>query len=327
MQKLVSVIIPVYNVEKYLSRCIKSVINQTYKNIEIILVNDGSQDKSGDICDKYAKKDNRIKVIHQDNKGVAITRNTAIQNANGDFILQVDSDDFIEIDLIEKAINKLFHTNSDIVFFCPLLIDENQNKIKNKYIDFNFLDLENKVINGKTALKLLFNHKVYSYNWTILAKKNLYKNIFYPKDRIYEDTATLYKIYANAKKCCFINENLYYYLQRNNSLTNNISLKNILDMLILIEEIENYINLYFNDLLNDFYWYKCSLLTIAYINAKKIYDEPLSKQIKYQFKKAHKNVSLFKKTDNPFFVKVFLLNFGLIDLALWLKNVNNKRRK
>lgn len=115
MNGLISIIVPVYNVEKYIERCIDSVINQTYKNLEIILVDDGSNDKSGIICDEYAKKDSRIKVIHKENSGVSNARNKGLDNATGQYIAFIDSDDWIEPDMYEYMMQKMIENNVDMV--------------------------------------------------------------------------------------------------------------------------------------------------------------------------------------------------------------------
>lgn len=115
MRGKISIIVPVYNVEKYLSQCIESIINQNHKNIEIILVNDGSTDKSGDICDKYSLKDNRIKVIHKKNEGVSIARNTGLKVATGEYIAFVDGDDLVDKDIYTRLINVINNSKYDLV--------------------------------------------------------------------------------------------------------------------------------------------------------------------------------------------------------------------
>ena len=114
MTDLVSVIVPIYKVEKYLGKCVDSIINQTYKNLEIILVDDGSPDNSGKICDEYAKKDNRIKVIHKENGGLSSARNAGLDVATGEFIAFVDSDDRIHLDFVEKLYRAIKEENADI---------------------------------------------------------------------------------------------------------------------------------------------------------------------------------------------------------------------
>lgn len=130
---LVTVVLPIYNVEKQLNRCIESVVNQTYKNIEIILVDDGSVDSCPAICDEWAKKDYRIRVIHKQNQGLGMARNTGIENANGEFICFFDSDDFIEPETVEKAHRRAKDENADIVNFGTNFCDES-GKVKDSFI-------------------------------------------------------------------------------------------------------------------------------------------------------------------------------------------------
>ena len=116
-QELISVIIPVYNVEKYLRECIDSVLNQSYQNLEIILVDDGSTDSSGEICDEYEKQDIRIRVIHQKNQGLSGARNTGFQNANGEYVYFLDSDDWIVPEAIKCLVKRAEEESADVVFF------------------------------------------------------------------------------------------------------------------------------------------------------------------------------------------------------------------
>ena len=113
--KKISIVVPVYNVENYIEECINSIINQTYKNLEIILVDDGSTDSSGKICDKFAKNDDRIKVIHKKNEGLGKTRNVRILESTGDYLFFVDSDDFIDLNTIEKLYNRSNNGTMDLV--------------------------------------------------------------------------------------------------------------------------------------------------------------------------------------------------------------------
>ena len=128
----ISIIVPVYNVEKYLPRCVDSILNQTFTNFELILVNDGSTDRSGIICDQYKKRDNRIKVIHKTNEGVSKARNIGISEAKGRYIEFIDSDDWIERSLLEDTLKQIRIDNSDIIFFGLLYEDEDDNLIKEK---------------------------------------------------------------------------------------------------------------------------------------------------------------------------------------------------
>ena len=127
MENLISVIVPVYNVEKYLDKCINSLINQSYNNLEIILIDDGSTDNCGEICDKYALKDNRIKVIHKKNEGLSAARNLGISISKGDYIIFIDSDDWVDKEILLKLLNLIKKYNSDIAV-CDYLLTYDENE-------------------------------------------------------------------------------------------------------------------------------------------------------------------------------------------------------
>ena len=218
MEDLVSIVVPVYNVELYLDKCIDSIVNQTYKNIEIILVDDGSNDSSGIKCDDWAKEDNRIKVIHKVNGGLSDARNVGIEYAKGKYITFIDSDDFIAKEYIEILLKHIVETNSDISICNPLYYYEEKNKkivgkykIKNDFIIGNGVEM---------TTKLMYQKYFDTSAWGKLYKTNLFtKNkIYYPKGKLYEDLATTYKVFLKANNIVFINKNLYYYRQRKSSI-------------------------------------------------------------------------------------------------------------
>ena len=215
----VSVIIPVYNIEKILPQCLKSVINQSHKNLEIILVDDGSTDSSGKICDEYQKKDNRIMVIHKKNEGVSNARNDALDIATGVYIYFIDSDDYIESTCIEKLVKKIVEENADLVMSDFNYVDEKSKELedtKKFYVRKN-----SESITGKIAL---YNINWYLwYNvWGKLYKKELFQTVRFPKDkRISEDHYVLTRVTALANKIAFVNEVLYHYVQQESSITHN----------------------------------------------------------------------------------------------------------
>ena len=130
-EPLISVIVPVYNVSKYLRKNFYTLKNQTYKNLEIIFVDDGSTDKSGELCETYKNEDNRVKVIHKKNEGLGLARNTGIQNASGQYIMFIDSDDFVDVEMVEKLFNNLKSTNSD-TSFCGYFVYYNDDNLISK---------------------------------------------------------------------------------------------------------------------------------------------------------------------------------------------------
>lgn len=212
MEKLLSVIVPIYNVEKYLPQCIESIINQTYKNLEIILVNDGSLDKCGEICDDYAEKDFRIRVIHKKNGGISSARNVGIDICNGEYIGFVDSDDYIELNMYEVLYKALLEHNLDLID-CNVYRDK-LNKVKG---DKNNGTVE--VFDGYTALLNSLRFNDFTAAWNKLYTRAAIGDIRFPEGRKYEDSAVSYLILANTKRVGHINSTLYHYRVNPNSIT------------------------------------------------------------------------------------------------------------
>lgn len=204
-----SIILPIYNVEKYLSKCLDSIINQTHRNIEIICINDGSTDNSLQILEEYTQKDGRIKIINQKNQGVSIARNVGIENATGDYILFIDADDWIELDACEVLLNTINNKKFDLIYFNYYAINSN---IKRK------INIVNKKI---TKNYFLTNGGLWNccYNADFI-KKN---KISFPKDiKISEDLVFKTIIILNNPKIEVISEPLYnYFYTRENSATKN----------------------------------------------------------------------------------------------------------
>lgn len=234
----ISVIVPVYNVEKYLDKCLESIIKQTYKNLEIIIIDDGSTDKSGLICDKYTKKDNRIKVIHQENKGLGASRNIGLRMITGDFISFVDSDDFLSLDYFDYLYYLLLKNKADIVC-CSIKKKINKNKIK--------------IYDSKEALKKMFLFEIDTCVMSKLYKKEVLKDLKFQEDVIYEDILFTSKAIMNSKKIIVSKQLKYYYLIRNDSLSHKKSdreyerINNIflLKDIIIKDDLINYYNYYY----------------------------------------------------------------------------------
>lgn len=208
MDNMITVIIPIYNCEKYLERCLESVISQTYKNLEILLINDGSTDNSKKICDYYLCKDSRIKLINKENSGVSDTRNVGIKEAGGDYIAFVDADDFIEYDMYEKMLKKSVENNCDMVF-CDYIEFNDKGIANSESISVNEFvktrDLKY-FIAGKNTDRLMGSI------WRILFKKNVVENLRFNKDIILgEDLLFVLQALSNNKKISSVNEKLYHY--------------------------------------------------------------------------------------------------------------------
>ncbi len=210
-----SVIIPVYNVEHYLQRCIDSILNQSYKNIEIILINDGSTDGSGDICDEYASKHDSVKVIHNNNHGVSHARNCGLKNAGGELITFVDSDDTVDADTYEYAIGQ-FDENTDIVHFSYKRIKNEETTLIGNSNEIIIQDKENALesfIKGERFNGSLCN-KVF--------KKELIKDLFLNEDlRINEDVLFCFQAFLRSNKTIFADRCFYNYFIRESSSSTN----------------------------------------------------------------------------------------------------------
>lgn len=212
---LVSVIIPVYNVEKYLKRCIDSVLNQSYKNLEIIIIDDGSKDKSSEICDNYKIKDKRVFVVNTKNKGLSEARNKGIEISKGEYISFIDSDDWVESTYIEKLMDLLLEYKVDISI-CDFKKVYNE-KIENKNYNYNE---KIETYTNKEALDELFKSDApkFGVSWGKIYKRYLFDNIRFPKGRYHEDDFTTYKLFDKSTKIVSTNEKLIYYFQRKDSI-------------------------------------------------------------------------------------------------------------
>ena len=203
---LISIIIPVYKVEKYLDRCLESVVNQTYKNLEIILIDDSSPDNCPKMCDEWAEKDSRIKVLHIENKGVANARNIGLSIATGDYIGFVDSDDYIELNMYEVLLSNLVDTNSDISV-CGYQINE-ETDVDSNYHSVSQFD----------ALKMIcVGDYKYGVLWNKLYKRSVVDGIIMPNFVCSEDLVYNYYAFKNAASIVECDSKLYHYCQNENS--------------------------------------------------------------------------------------------------------------
>lgn len=215
MDFVVSIVVPVYNVEPYLEKCVNSIVNQTYQNIEIILVDDGSTDGSGIKCDEFAQKDKRIIVIHKENGGLSDARNVGIEKATGDYIMFIDSDDWIDADTVECAVQAVKDNNADVAIF-------------GMYIDYSNAPSKTRIplikgsFDGKTALIYLNSFKnINEAACNKIYKTNLFNEIRYPKGKKCEDCFTTYKVFDISKTIVTIPFPKYHYFQRENSISKN----------------------------------------------------------------------------------------------------------
>jgi glycosyltransferase involved in cell wall biosynthesis len=219
MNEKVSIIVPIYKVEKYLDRCIKSIVDQTYKNLEIILVDDESPDKCPKICDGWAKKDKRIKVIHKKNGGLSDARNEGIKKATGSYIGFVDSDDYIEPNMYELLLNNLLNNNCDISI-CSFYVEFDSGA---KTID-NSHNGNCEVFDSLIALKyLILDKKITNHAWNKLYRKSLFDKIKFPAGKKFEDIAIMYKLFEQSDRIALSDYIGYHYIQRSDSILGNVN--------------------------------------------------------------------------------------------------------
>lgn len=247
MNKKVSVIVPVYKVENYLAQCIESIINQSYKNLEIILVEDGSPDNCPKICDEWSRKDNRVKVIHKENGGVSSARNIGIESATGDFIAFVDADDYIESNMYELLMKKQAEGDFDLVF-------SRFKTIYKDHIDYHYEEsLEDLCKNNNVGVILNYSNPYERHNdvivdkqyvmasiWRILFKKEVIKkHKFNSNIKIMEDTVFLAEIFLKENcKANFIDEYCYNYVSRVDSAMHKPNLDVLQSCIIMVDEFQ-----------------------------------------------------------------------------------------
>lgn len=222
MNPLISIIIPVFNVEKYIEKCVNSLLDQTYKNIEIILINDGSADNSGAVCESLAKNDSRIVVLHQNNSGVSAARNNGLDVMKGEFVTFVDSDDYVDSQFIECLYNALSINNADIAT-CGHYRVEFDGSLKKIY---HLSDNPEEIIcmSGKDSIINIFYEKICSASsGSKLYKRELFKNLRFPDYIMGEDTFVVYHTFKDSTLIAHTNKPLYYYVQHSDSVTNNKS--------------------------------------------------------------------------------------------------------
>ncbi len=230
-EPLVSVIVPVYNVLPYLGQCVTSILDQSYPRLELILVDDGSTDGSGELCDNWGKRDSRVRVIHQENRGLSGARNTGLDQACGEYVCFVDSDDYVHRDMLRTLMSKARAEDADIVLcgFFGLLASG--------HIRRN-TGLKPRVCSGVEALEGLFRWEIPPAAWGKLYRRSLWETLRFPVGRVYEDIATIYLALYHSKKCVVCADRLIYYrMCRPESITSLRSWKNEQDLILAQREI------------------------------------------------------------------------------------------
>lgn len=229
---LVSVVVPIYKVEKYLHQCVDSIIAQTYSNLEIILVDDGSPDQCPGICDEYATLDSRIKVIHKANGGLSDARNAGTALASGEYIIYIDSDDWVRKDYVEKLVKMAIEQHAEMV------ICGSQNVSTRKDPTTAVSEYNKSTFTQKEALEtLLYQHGMDTSAWGRIVKTEIAKKHLFPKGLLFEDLATIYKYILECDKIACINEPMYFYYQNPTSITHTKGDPKKLDIIPIVNQL------------------------------------------------------------------------------------------
>ena len=301
--ELISVIVPVYNVRAYLESCINSIINQTYKNLDIILVDDGSTDGSGEVCDKFLEIDKRIRVFHKNNGGLSDARNYGLKEAQGELIGFVDSDDMLDKRMYEVLYYNMKKFDADISICSYKLVwsQELEPNIANE-------DTEGEVFSSEEALNALLSIKKFqSHACDKLYKKNLFNDIKYPKGLIYEDIATTYKLIDRSNKIVYCKYKGYFYLQRKESIFHSkFSIKHM-DMIKAYNDMIKYFRIYYPNIVNRAIsmYVNANIILLKEMYISKYKDKNIEKELIRNIKK---NLHLYIKSNN---IKLKYKIFGI----------------
>lgn len=321
MNPEISIIVPVYNVEKYLGDCIDSILAQTFTSFEVILVNDGSMDRSGAICDDYAKLDRRIRVLHKEKCGVSTARNVGVNAAKGEYIGFVDSDDRIHKNMYQKLYELCTETNSDIAI-CKL-----GREINGKLINKDEEGKSVKKMDHIEAMRQLFKGVLYRFSLcNKLFKRRCFEKVKFPEGRIHEDLSTTYRLFANANKAVFTNKIGYIYVKRENSILTSRFNEKRLDAFIGWDEIllfmkKEYPQLYQEVMASFVYW---CIDNVYYIldpvqnkNDRKKHLNQIQQCVRKHYKDIQKEISF--SFMYRYMITLLNYNVGLLILSYSLK--------
>lgn len=242
MNDLISIIIPVYNTEEYLSQCLETVVNQTYSNLQIILVNDGSTDSSLEICYQFQMKDSRIEILNKTRAGLSAARNDGMNAAKGEYICFIDSDDYVKDDYIEVLYGLVTEFNCDISICGYYKTYENGDQVEFQFTNEGYID-KHDLYNS-----LLHNDNIGNYACNKMYRRTLFQGISYPVGKAFEDIYTTYLLIEASDSIAISQEKVYFYRQRSGSLSNCINLKNLSDQEAGIAIRNEYIQSHYPDL-------------------------------------------------------------------------------
>ena len=230
-EPLVSVIVPMYNVEPYLREALDSVIHQTYRKLEILVIDDGSTDGSGRICDEYAALDPRIKVFHQENRGLSAARNVGLDAMSGDVVAFLDSDDAFKPEMIANMLAEMQRHQADIAV-CGIARCYTEGSLEGAPTT-PYLELDNAVLTKKEALQQLAAGKINNAVWNKIYIRRLWDHVRFPEGQVYEDASVAFQVLSNSKQIVALKEKNIIYRARLGSITSTVSLKKYIEIMLL----------------------------------------------------------------------------------------------
>lgn len=322
MKELVSIIVPMYNVEKYIEKCITSLLEQTYKDCEIIIVNDGSEDKSSEIVEKIAIQNDNIKIINKKNSGVSVARNTGIENANGDYIIFVDADDYLAKDFVEYMVKLIKMNNSEFAYSISNFKKENEKETQDEFI---------KEISNEESVGLLLSPDVTVGCWNKIYKRDMLikNNIFFRTDLFYgEGLFFIINVSKYAKNITIGNRKVYYYRRNNeNSATTLFKIEKYYNGEKSLNLIGEKINLN-NDYIKSMYLLHISTFYLGAI--VKIIENNKKKEYKKEYKSWKKSLSnnllyIIKSKYISLYRKIMLMVGGICPYII--ATLDKKRQK
>ena len=294
MSEVISIIIPIYKVEKYLPECLNSIINQTYRNLEIILMDDASPDSCGEICDRYAAQDQRIRVIHmEENGGQAAARNTGMDLASGDYLFFVDSDDWLAEDTLEKLYDGMKKYQADCSVGACVDVLEGKNGEK------NICHAKQKGVKCRTAEEAM-EHVLLSGSaaWNRLCKREMLEGLRFPLGRVNDDESFILRVYERMEKIVFLDCETYFYRKRANSITTSAFSVKMVDCVYNSRENLEFVTKKAPELISAAEYKYCKTLLWCYVNLFKLRDQQ-AKTIRRQL---HKEIREHRKMalSNPY---------------------------
>jgi len=302
-----SVIVPVYNVEHYLDRCLKSILAQNFSDYEVILIDDQSTDDSFKIMQNYSREYGFKIIRNFENVGLSATRNVGISKAVGKYIYFLDSDDWLDSDMFSTIISIMESDNLDLIFFDFYLA-----KSKEKYISQNlYFNRPNGIVSSVELLEHIFKQRLGDYSWSRVVRRSVLidNNIRYPSDtRVFEDLAVTYQVIENSNRIRLIENKFYYYFRKNpKSLTNSFTYDGYLESLENFKGLEQNIIIKHPDMVSCMLNYKCSILLSLYIDSRKQDQKKIRRNLLKSFSWYSKHLSFKNK------VKIFMLNLNILN--------------